>query len=293
MNILPLELLHKILSYSSANDIVTYRGISRLFRSIANSIIKANSRLYHKFIQIHKINVLESFYRMGELIKTNTIQSIHIDPDLIDQFIEIQPVIDGVHRTYPLLTYLCLHGNKIVDSTTYVKKLIKAGADINLVDEDGTSPLLIAIMSCNEEIAKILVDNGAYINLDNYIEGITEAIESMNGTYEQTIQLFVDVGGDLDFTNECGTNFMSNAIIKDRPDLVKILIEKGANVDTQDDAGRTALMDAVALKRYDIAKLLIDAGADINLINYEGKTALQLIDNWELAELLIRHSNPS
>src|SRR4029077_18585538 len=45
-----------------------------------------------------------------------------------------------------------------------VDVLVRKGADINLPDPDGVSPLLLAIMNSNWDLAKQLIDAGADIN---------------------------------------------------------------------------------------------------------------------------------
>jgi ankyrin repeat protein len=53
-----------------------------------------------------------------------------------------------------------VNDNKIDD----VKTLIKAGANLNIQNEKGDTILMIAIDKKNSEIAKLLIENGA--NLD-------------------------------------------------------------------------------------------------------------------------------
>src|SRR5262249_30886234 len=47
---------------------------------------------------------------------------------------------------------------------TCVGVLVHAGADINLPDPDGVSPLLVAIMNTNWDLAKKLIEAGADVN---------------------------------------------------------------------------------------------------------------------------------
>ena len=53
-----------------------------------------------------------------------------------------------------------------------VLALIKGGADINNIDNEGNTPLHIASYWNNEKIVKLLVDNGASLNVKNNLREI-------------------------------------------------------------------------------------------------------------------------
>ena len=51
------------------------------------------------------------------------------------------------------------------DNIRKVKKLIDEGVDINSVDESGYSSLMYAVKNKNEEIVKLLLKNGAKLDI--------------------------------------------------------------------------------------------------------------------------------
>jgi ankyrin repeat protein len=53
--------------------------------------------------------------------------------------------------------------------TDIVKRLIKKGADINVRDSlYGYTPLMWAISEGHEKIAALLIENAAYVSVENY-----------------------------------------------------------------------------------------------------------------------------
>ena len=55
-----------------------------------------------------------------------------------------------------------------VDTTSFpVKRLIEAGADVNIADKDGPTPAFIASQHGHTEALKLLIDAGADVSLPN------------------------------------------------------------------------------------------------------------------------------
>jgi len=52
-----------------------------------------------------------------------------------------------------------------------IEGLIKAGADLNLIDKDDCTPLCVSIRECHVEVAKILIDAGADVNKGGGVYG--------------------------------------------------------------------------------------------------------------------------
>jgi len=106
--------------------------------------------------------------------------------------------------------------------------LLQFGADVDVQDASGLSPLMICAHGSSKEdltIAKILIQAGAFVNLKDEDE--------------------------LTPLNHASSNL----------DITKLLIKYGANVNTTDDMGCTPLHYAETLE---MVELLIKHGADVN-----------------------------
>ncbi len=128
---------------------------------------------------------------------------------------------------------------------------LEQGADINARNENGSTPLLLAVSNGNVNIAELLITQGADINARNS-DGNTPlrlALDSQN----------------IDWS------------------IVESLIEKGADINTQNSDGNTPLRLALDSQNIDwsIVESLIEKGADINTVNRSGETTLSLILNFQ------------
>ena len=177
---------------------------------------------------------------------------------------------------------------------------LKHKADIDLPDPDGVSPLLVAIMNANWDIAKKLIDVGADVNQWD-IFGETPLFIALNSrtrldggkgtsidppnvtTGTQIVRLLLDKGANpnaqLFFqpanlagnTNLRGTTPLIRAANNNDLEMVKLLLEKGADA-TIYMADRQTPIHAVLAGRasepqaIELIKILQKAGTDVNVV---------------------------
>ncbi|CAD0008388.1 ankyrin repeat domain-containing protein [Flavobacterium salmonis] len=124
---------------------------------------------------------------------------------------------------------------------TEIQNLNKSNPDlINSLNENKTSPLILACYRGNIEVAKFLIENVKNIN----------------------------------YNSDMGTALMA-ATYKNQPQLVKLLLEKKANPNATDTNGITALSLAVQFKNTELVKLLLEYKADKTIKDNQGKTAFE------------------
>jgi ankyrin repeat protein len=85
-------------------------------------------------------------------------------------------------------------------------KLLSLKANINLCTRDITPPLFNAIFFGNYEFTKILLEHGANVNLQDHC-GTTPlhcAVRAVAGNKEQIIKLLLERGADLKIKNNLG-----------------------------------------------------------------------------------------
>jgi tetratricopeptide (TPR) repeat protein len=129
------------------------------------------------------------------------------------------------------------------DDMITVKKLIKDNVSINArVFINGASPLYSASYRGNLEMVKLLVENGADINIRMY-RGFTP---------------------------------LMGALSMRQHGVVRYLLSRNASVNMADCRGETPLMHAVgSMTTQEIIELLIAKGADVNARNDNGESVLQ------------------
>ena len=164
-----------------------------------------------------------------------------------------------------------------------VKKLLKEGADPNVRDEEGRTPLHHAVKDNRLDIVKLLVESGADVNApDNY--GLTPLHYAVHCGYEKFVDFLLrhgadpnakDIGGNTPLHISAFEGHPATIILplelgsrSEEPEtymrIAKLLIKSGADVNMKNNGGRTPLHAAVLQNRIDIVRLLLESGADPN-----------------------------
>lgn len=150
---------------------------------------------------------------------------------------------------------------------TAIKAWLNNAPDMALVDEKGDSILHWKSIIKNEEILKILVENGADAT-------------RINSKNETVLQHYLNLGNWIDRSYQGGkTRYIQTPDIK----TVSLLSSASASlIDNFDESGETALISVTTnrgIKKIEdiegLVRVLVDAGADINLVNKYGKTNLR------------------
>ncbi len=122
-----------------------------------------------------------------------------------------------------------------------VLSALSKGADVNALDQEKRSALMLAAFNGHTEVVRALIEKGASVN----------ATDSMG----RTALMFASSGPS--------------------PDTVWLLLENKADPDVQDSGeGWTALMFAAGEGLAEVVQVLLEHGADRTLKDVDGDTAL-------------------
>ncbi len=149
------------------------------------------------------------------------------------------------------------------NDTVAVNLLLKQGADINFLEKKGAHPIMIGCLVNSYESVKILLENGADVNWKS------PAVRN-----QQPIR-FASQGGSLK--------------------LVKLLLSYGADIESSPDDKGTPLIAALHAKKFDIAEFYFLSGANVNVIARDGETIIHeaiKTGNPDMVRLAIKYKAP-
>ncbi len=153
------------------------------------------------------------------------------------------------------------------------KSLIKKGADLEIKDEEGNTPLLLSIYRDRNDIAKLLIEKGVNLEVTNKYGHTPLSVSIVSDNYD-IVKLLIKKGADINRIPLTMVTF--NARFSDN-DIVKLLIDNGINIESKNEDGDTALIYSVIYDQIDTVKLLLENGADVYARNNKGETVYDVV----------------
>ena len=142
---------------------------------------------------------------------------------------------------------------------------IRAGADVNAAQPDGTRPVHWAVYKVDYELIEALIAKKATVDVANEF-GSTPLAEAVKLADARMVKVLLSAGAGVDRAAENGQTALMLAIKTGELPIVEMLVEAGANVNAVEAFQRqTPLMWAVTASKHaaDMTKLLLSKGADV------------------------------
>lgn len=153
-----------------------------------------------------------------------------------------------------------------------VRLLLDRGADINATTNNGWTALMLASDAGDTNIVELLLERGANVKMR---EGAIGFVKAMLNGHQEIARTLLDSGVDPNSVVD-DMPILIPAITKGTNDIVERLLDNGADVNAQDINGVTALMAAAAIGNESLVRMLLENGADVNIEGREDITALSL-----------------
>jgi len=241
---------------------------TKLMTSEQIDIINKTKESDEKILELQVDDLLGE--KSEKALVKNLAQAINKKSDLRD----LLPEINVYERVYPMIFIPSVNlfrydnGDTLFDraiandNVLAVKFLISLGADINVQNETGWTPINTAVY---------------YHDLENF-------------------NLILSQQPDCNLANNAGQTPLHTVIIRasgsrffvDYYKMAQKLTTGFVDLDLQDNHGRTALHNAVMFNNFDIVKLFLEKGAEIKILDDQGDRALDYVKNTEMEELFAK-----
>jgi len=182
------------------------------------------------------------------------------------------------------------------DNAGKVSELLGRGFDANTTDPNGQTGLYLALREPSPKAAQVLID---WLKTDiNKLNTQGESIlmlASLKGQLELADRL-IKKGADVNKTNWTPLHYAASG---GHAALISLLLENNAYIDAESPNGTTPLMMAAMYGSESSVKLLLQEGADPKLKNHQGLTALDFAqrgkrpDSVEAIAAAIRSKRPA
>src|SRR5580704_7397042 len=188
------------------------------------------------------------------------------------------------------LMWACYNGD-----AELVERLLKAGADVSVVNDYSASALQVAAVVADPRIIKALLKAGVNPDSPNP-EGQTALMVVARSGNVESAKLLLDAGATVNAREQWGDQTaLMWAASEAHPEMIKLLLDHHADVNAhgairdwqrrvtaegrpknENHGGFTPLIYAARIGCIDCAKALLKGHADINLPDPDGETALLL-----------------
>jgi len=147
-----------------------------------------------------------------------------------------------------------------------VQRLAGAGADVNAIGHDGSTPLIWAMYANNLEGMEALLRAGADPNQASF-GGVSALAWAAGSNKPRQLELLLRYGGNpnANDTGKIVDRPLSRAAAQGRMKNVQMLVAAGADVNAHDDHGNSAADQASAMGNFDIVAYFLEHGYSAEL----------------------------
>lgn len=143
---------------------------------------------------------------------------------------------------------------------------LKAGMQINTIDNHGKTPLIWASSFGQLPCVGLLLANQAHTEIKDS-GGYTALHWAAANGHAEVISLLLEHGADANSVSKTGRTPLIQAAARGQRDALMTLMEAGAKINQQDEEGETALHKALHQGHVHVSQALINHHADVDLTN--------------------------
>lgn len=199
--------------------------------------------------------------------------------EIVKYLINSGSFVFATNRDGSNLLHLAAENDNLVE---ICKLLLKNGIKINYLNNFGYSPLHVAVIQGSSDTAKLLIENGATIDLHVAVQA--KQIEMVKALIKREI--------DVNNKNTDGETALHLAIQNESLEISKVLLESGAGVNLTDRDDYSPLHLASKINNLEFSSLLISHGASPNFRTFNGDSPIHLaasVGNLKIVNYLLNN----
>ncbi|CAK7210845.1 hypothetical protein SBRCBS47491_000916 [Sporothrix bragantina] len=230
----------------------------------------------------HRVELLAKKQRLPDEIKSTleeklleidhrTYLWVYLVFDYLDTGFKKTPEgVEAAIQTMPksLLVASCFGLNNVVEL------LLDKGADVEVKDNCGMSPLSFAAEGGHEAVTRLLLEKGADVEAKDNYDGWTPLLLAAKQGHEAVARLLLENGANVDAKDEDGQTPLSFAAEEGHEAVARLLLENGADVEVINNHGMSPLLYTAEEGHEALARLLLENGADVEVKNNYGMSPL-------------------
>ena len=206
--------------------------------------------------------------------------------DVIDLFVKSGFDVNKKNKNGWTALSVAMRSSGAEDST--VEHLLELGPNPNLPDDDGETPLELAVLLGEDKKAISLLEHGALLQRSQGKEGtlIHQAIRSCN---KEVIEKMLEYGGDKllytkgstypDYPVELAIDISGDIKINGK-EVASMLLDH-MDLNYKDESGNTLLHRACIRRNLKLIQMLLEKGMDVNVKNNDGLTPLEFMRKYD------------
>ncbi len=142
-----------------------------------------------------------------------------------------------------------------VGEVTHLNTYLEQGAKVDMLDQDGNNGLMVAVMSGQSEIVRVLMNHKINLNQRNK-QGKTAVWLAINQENLPLVATLLDGGANPNIPDTNGTTPLMLTAIKGDANLCELLLEFDIDTQAGDVNGKTAMMFAIEKQNNAVITIL-------------------------------------
>ena len=163
--------------------------------------------------------------------------------------------------------------------------------EVNIIGGRYVSPLVAALAMEHFEVAELLYQHGAHVDVRGF-EQYTPLCNASHVGHLEIVQWLLRHGADPNLWDEDGRTALYQATRFGKLEVAQTLLHHNADPNIQDNDGKIPLHGASENGKHEVVRLLLEQGVDVNARSEDSSTPLHLASIYgelKVARVLIEH----